>query len=84
MKLELTKLGLPKRSGVGNPLRSPNVCMGLNMWVHSATLLQMIELELMTAKRIEMDMLLPTMNETNFFGFVVPNKDKQHYNQLEP
>ena len=63
MKLKLTKLGL-------------NVYMGLNMWVYSATPLQMMELESTTVKRIEMNMLLPTMNETNPFGFVIPNEDK--------
>ena len=76
MKLELTKLGLPKRSKVRNPLGTPNVWMGLNMWVYSATSFQMMELESTTVKRIEMNLLLPTMNETNLFGFVIPNEDK--------
>ena len=76
MDLELTKLGLPKKSGVRNPLGTPNACMGLNMWVYSATSLQMIELETMMVKQFEMNLLLSRTNEINLSGFVVPNEDK--------
>ena len=55
---------------------TPNVRIGLNVWVCPATSLQMMELELMTVKQIEMNMMLPTMNATNLLGFMIPNEDK--------
>ena len=73
MKLELTKLGLLKRSRVLNPLGTPNVRMGLNMCVYPATSLQAIDLESPTVKQFKMNLVLPTMNETDLFGFVVPD-----------
>ena len=35
----------------------------------------MMDLESTTVKQIGINWLLPTMNETNIFGFVIPNED---------